>query len=77
MKIGDMPAYPPANEWIEEVREQLSGLTIRERVALAVMQGILSGADESAAYENELVTLSFDIAEAWLEEAEKRREKDV
>lgn len=71
-----MPAYPPANEWIEEVREQLSGLTIRERVALAAMQGLLSDTEVDCSADD-IAEAAFKMAEAWLAEAQKRREKNA
>lgn len=76
MRLGDMPAYPPTNEWIEAVREELSGLTIRERVALGVLQAAVTNGQFELKTWAELSRISFSAAEAWLAEAQKRREQD-
>ena len=53
------------------------GLTIREVVALAAMQGFLSADYEDTWKADELAEASFRYAEAWLAEAQKRRENDA
>ena len=69
MSRGDEPAYPVRNEEVTINR----GMTIRERFAMAAMQGILSNPD--CDYDHgDLSTACWNIAEIMLAEPEKRDE---
>lgn len=76
MNNADKPAYPTdlETEWEKDedspfphgVNKPLTGLTKRERFAMAAMQGLLSNPEEINMTEFDIATLSVDIAELML-----------
>ena len=86
MKLGDMPAMPLTltDEQILALHADgahvpfgyARGMTMREAVALTVLQGICANS-AMRTYNAEAVEVSFTLAEAWLAEAEKRRGGDA
>jgi hypothetical protein len=73
MKNGDMPAAPVKPEFIGSSPKVYTGLTKREHFAAMFMQTMLiDDSTHDSTYE-QIAYLSIDIADALLEELDKRK----